>query len=352
MIYLDYSATTKVDEEILNDFINNINNINNNYSIKEEEERTKKLLNTNLDVIYTSGSTESNNRIIKGIALKYKDKGYHIITTTLEHSSILEQMKYLEKNGFIIDYVKLNNGVVDLVELENLITDKTILVSINAVNSEVGIKQPINEIGKLLRKYNILFHSDMTQIIGKEKVDLDYIDLVSFTAHKFYGLKGIGVILKRSDIDLVPIIYGDITYNTALIKSLNDALEKELKDIDNKYNYVLNLNRKLKNELLKIPSISINSNNYSIPHILNISIKGYKPETFLHTLETYNIFISTKSACSTTNTYSKAVYSITNDIERAKTSVRISLSYKTKEEEIDILINVLNNLLKGDNYDR
>lgn len=349
MIYLDYSATTKVDEEILNNFTNNINN---NYSIKEEEKRTKKLLNTNLDVIYTSGSTESNNRIIKGIALKYKDKGYHIITTTLEHSSILEQMKYLEKNGFIIDYVKLNNGIVDLNDLESLITDKTILVSITAVNSEVGVKQPINEIGKLLRKHNIFFHSDMTQIIGKENISLNYVDLVSFTAHKFYGLKGIGVILKRSDINLVPIIYGDINYNTTLIKSLNDSLEKELKNLDNKYNYVLNLNKKLRKELLNIPNITINSNNYSIPHILNISIKGYKPETFLHTLEQYNIFISTKSACSTSDTYSKAVYSITNDLERSKTSIRISLSYKTKEEEIDTLINVLNNILKGDNYDR
>lgn len=349
MIYLDYSATTKVDESVLNDFLMNIDN---NYSIIKEQERLQKLLNTNLDVIFTSGSTESNNRIIKGIALKYFNKGYHIITTTLEHSSILEQMKYLERNGFIIDYVKLNDGVVDLEDLERLITDKTILVSITAVNSEVGIREPINEIGKLLRKYNILFHSDMTQLIGKDKVNLDYVDLVSFTAHKFYGLKGIGVLLKRRDIELEPLIYGDITYNTLLIKSLNDALELSLKDIDEKYNYVLKLNNKLKEELLKIPNISINSNKYSIPHILNISVKGYKPETFLHTLENYNIFISTKSACSISNDYSKAVYSVTNNMENAKTSVRISLSYKTSISEVEELIKVLKGIFSGDIYDR
>ena len=128
MIYLDYSATTKVDDKVLNEYLDNIDK---EYCIDKLNNDIKKLLNTSLDIIYTSGSTESNNRAIKGIVLKYfGKKGFHIITTTLEHSSILEQMKYLEKNGFIIDYVKLNNGVVDLNDLENLINDKTILVSI------------------------------------------------------------------------------------------------------------------------------------------------------------------------------------------------------------------------------
>ena len=349
MIYLDYSATTKVDENVLNNFINNIDK---NYSIENLKEEIRRLLNTSKDVIYTSGSTEANNRIIKGIALKYLGKdSYHIITTTLEHSSIEEQMKYLEKNGFIIDYVKLKDGVVDLNDLENKITDKTILVSINAVNSEVGILQPIDEIGKLLKKHNILFHSDMTQAIGKVKVNLENVDLVSFTAHKFYGLKGIGVILKRHDIDLIPLVYGE-EYNTPLINSLKEALELSLKDIDKNYEYVKKLNNTLKEELLKIPGISINSNKYSIPHILNISIKNYKPETFLHALENYNIFISTKSACSTSNDYSKAVYSITGNMENAKTSLRISISHKTKKEEIENLINAIKQIINGDKYDK
>ena len=338
MLYFDYSATTPVDETILKEFSKYGEIKYTNLLGTQEKEKIKTLLKTNMDVIYTSGSTESNNSAICGILNKYKEKGYHIITTKLEHSSINECLSYYEKKGFIIDYVNLNNGLVDIKHLKELITDKTILATIASVNSETGLLQPINEIGKILNQKNIPFHSDMTQSMGKVNVDFSTCDMVSFTSHKFFGLKGIGVLLIKKDLELIPILYGTRTYNYALIKSFTKALELQIENKE-QYEYVKKLNTYLKEKLKKIQNenITINSNENCIPHILNISIKNYKPETFLHRLEMDDILISTKSACST-NDYSKAVYALTNDLEKAKTSVRISLSYLTTQQDIDKLI--------------
>ena len=337
MKYFDYSATTYVDEDVLKSFLSNIND--NDIDLSNEKSKIQTILNTDMDIIYTSGSTESNNIAIKGIAFKYFNSHKHIITTKLEHSSISEQMFYLEKNGFVIDYVNLIDGVVDIDHLKSLICDDTILVSIASVDSETGVLQPIDEIGKLLRNYpNVIFHSDMTQSIGKVKIDLSNVDMVSFSAHKFYGLKGIGCLLKRSNIDLVPLVYGNRNYNRALIKSLSVALDKAYMDFDKKYEYVLELNNYLRNKLHAFSNIIINSNTFSIPHILNISVSNFKPEVFQHSLEFYDIYISTKSACSNKNDYSKSVFALTNDIKRASTSVRISISYLTKLDDINYLI--------------
>lgn len=345
MLYLDYSATTPVSLEVLSKFIDNIDN--DSILLDEERKKVQKLLNTNLDVLYTSGATESNNLAIKGVALNYLGQKKHIITTKLEHSSILEQMKFLEKNGFIIDYVPLENGIVTIENLKKMITDDTILVSICAVNSELGLRQPIEEIGLFLKNYkNIIFHSDMTQIIGKSSINLDNVDMASFTSHKFYGLKGIGVLLKRNDIVIQNLVFGKRNINKALVRSLSDALELALSDFSLKYDYVCSLNKKVIDHLKKYPNIKINSNKYSIPHIINISVDNFKPETFLHTLELYDIYISTKSACSIKDDYSLAVYEATNDYNLAKTSVRISLSYKTTEEDIKNLFNVFDKIFE------
>lgn len=339
MIYFDYSATTPVSKEVINEFINNFNK---NENIEEEKEKIKKILNTNKEIIYTSGSTESNNIAIKKIALKYKNQGYHIITTELEHSSINETLKYLEKQGFIVDYVKLNNGIVDIENLKSLINEKTILVSISSVNSEIGLLQPIEKIGLLLKEYpNIVFHCDMTQSIGKININLENIDLISFSSHKIYGMKGIGILLKNKDISLKQILYGTRTYNYGLVKSLTKALEISIKDTNNNYKKVKQLNEYLKEKLKKYKNIHINSTNNCIPHILNISIDNYKPETFLHFLEMNDIYISTKSACSKAGEHSKAVYALTQDIKKASTSVRISLSYKNNFQDIDKLISII-----------
>lgn len=374
MVYLDYSATTQTNDEVLESFfkaskkyIGNPNSlhklgIESNNIIEKASIQIADLLKVKPnEIIYTSGSSESNNLAIKGICQKYSNRGKHIITTSLEHSSIYGPINYLIDNGYKVDFVKLDsNGLVDLDDLEKLITDETILVTINAVNSEIGIKQPIEKIAKIVKKYpKCFFHSDMTQAIGKVDVDLTDIDLVSFSAHKFYGIKGIGVLIKNEKIEIEPLIHGGkstTSYRSGtptlpLIISISKALRLALENLNNKYNHVNELNKYLKDSLSKYEKVKINSNDSCIPHMLNISVLGVKPETLLHALEEHEIYISTQSACSVSNAVSKAVLALTNDQERAKSSVRISLSNLTTKEEInyflekfDIVYNKLTNL--------
>ena len=374
MVYLDYSATTQTNDEVLESFlkaskkyIGNPNSlhklgIESNNIIEKASIQIADLLEVKPnEIIYTSGSSESNNLAIKGICQKYSNRGKHIITTSLEHSSIYGPINYLIDNGYKVDFVKLDSdGLVDLNDLEKLITDETILVTINAVNSEIGIKQPIEKIAKIVKKYpKCFFHSDMTQAIGKVDVDLTDIDLVSFSAHKFYGIKGIGVLIKNEKIEIEPLIHGGkstTSYRSGtptlpLIISISKALRLALENLNNKYNHVKELNKYLKDSLSKYEKVKINSNDLCIPHMLNISVLGVKPETLLHALEEHEIYISTQSACSVSNAVSKAVLALTNDQERAKSSVRISLSNLTTKEEInyflekfDIVYNKLTNL--------
>ena len=361
MVYLDYSATTPVNNEVLDSFIKStkeyIGNPNSlhelgvksNNIIESATRQIANLLNVNEDeIIYTSGASESNNLAIKGICEKYKNRGMHIITTQLEHSSIYGPLDYLKENGYEIDYVKLDkNGLIDLNNLKELIREDTILVTISAVNSEVGIRQPIEEIAKIIREYpKCFFHSDMTQAIGKININLNDIDLISFSAHKFYGIKGIGVLIKKKKVELTPLIHGGKsttiyrsgTPTTSLIISMSKALRLALNDIDKKYNYVKELNNYIKENLKAYEKVRVNSNDKCIPHILNISILDVKPETFQHALEKYEIYISTQSACSDTNAKSKAVFALTNDEKIASSSIRISLSHLTTKEDINYFL--------------
>ena len=360
MVYLDYSATTPINKEVLETFNKaSLDFIGNPNSLHKLGVESKKLIDSattqiaNImnvkpsEIIYTSGSSESNNTAIKGIALKYANRGKHIITTRLEHSSVIAPINYLQSIGYDIDFVELdNNGLVDLNSLKSLLREDTILVTINSVNSEVGVVQPIDEIGKLLKEYpNCHFHTDITQSVGKINIPLDNVDLASFSAHKFYGPKGVGVLIKKEKVNIELLIHGGkstTSYRSGtpalpLIVSMSKALRLAVNDLDKKYNYIKELNLKIKSNLEKYDDVYINSNEYSIPHILNISIIGVKPETMLHALEEKDIYISTQSACSTGNT-SGSVMSITNNVDRAKSSIRISLSSLTTEEEIDYFL--------------
>lgn len=369
MIYLDYSATTPVNKEVLNTFvmasekfIGNANSLHklgtdSKNLIDDATKQIKNILNiTDKEVIYTSGSSESNNLVIKGIASKYKNRGKHIITTPFEHSSIYGPLNYLMDNGFTVDFVNLDeNGLVDLEHLKSLIKDDTILVTIASVNSEIGLLQPIKEIGEIVKNYpKCYFHSDMTQSIGKVHIPMDNIDFISFSAHKFFGIKGIGCLLKKESIVIDPLIHGGKSTSNyrsgtpalPLVVSLSKALRLAYVDFEKRYNHVKELNNYLKNNLSKFSNVYINSNDYSIPHILNISVIDVKPETMLHALESYDIYISTQSACSSSNTESKAVMSLTKDEKRAKSSIRISISYITTKEEIDLFIEAFGKCLE------
>jgi cysteine desulfurase len=360
MIYLDNSATTMVDDRVLETFNkvckNYPGNSNSLHSLgiksKElEEYATEKISNLlgvkPSEIIYTSGASESNNTVLKGVASKYKNRGNHIITTPLEHSSVLETCKYLESKGFIIDYVKIkDNGLIDIEDLERLLTDNTILVSVAYVDSELGIRQDIDTISKIVKKHpKCYFHVDATQAIGKIKVDPTSIDFISMSAHKIFGLKGIGLLIKKDNIVIDNLIHGGKSttiYRSGtpalpLICSLMKALELVIPNIDKNYEYVSSLSRKIKDNLKKYDNIHINSTENSIPYIINFSVIGVKPETFIHTMEEEDIYLSTKSACSTSD-ISLSVDSIYHNREISMSSIRISLSYKNTEEEIDKFI--------------
>ncbi len=363
MIYLDYSATTPVNEEVLKvfnkvclEYPGNSNSLHS-LGIKSKEledyatEKIAKLLKVKpSEIIYTSGSSESNNTAIKGVCNKYKNRGNHIITTNLEHSSVIAPLNYLTKEGFIIDYVKIkDNGLVDIENLKELLTDETILVSISIVDSEIGLRQNIDEIGKLLKEYpKCIFHVDCTQGIGKINIDFTNIDLASISAHKFYGLKGIGLLIKKENIVIEPLIHGGKSttiYRSGtpplpLIVSLMKALELIIPNIDKNYEYITKLNNIIKDKLSTYELVHINSTENSIPHILNFSLLKIKPETFIHALEEYNIFISTKSACSKSNTISSSVYALTKNEELSYQTLRISLSYLTTLEEVNKFLEV------------
>lgn len=361
MIYLDYSATTPVNEEVLESFnktsLNYIGNANSLHKLGVESKKLMEaavkqvsdILNVNSnEIIFTSGASESNNLAIFGVINKYKNRGKHIITTKLEHSSILSCVNYLKQNGYIIDYVKIDdNGLVDLNDLKKLVTNDTVLVSICEVNSEIGLIQNVNEIGEFLKDFpRCIFHVDGTQAIGKKQVNLENIDLYSFSAHKIYGLKGIGCLVKKENIQLEPIIHGgksQTIYRSGtpalpLMVSFAKALKLVNQNFKEKYDHVLSLKSKLIESLKNIPNVYINSNDLCVPHIINISILNIKPETMLHALEQKEIYISTKTACSSDEGVSLSVYTLTNDLEKAKSSIRISLSYLTTIEEIDIFI--------------
>lgn len=369
MIYLDYSATTKVDErvfdrlkEVSQKYYANPNSVHkigieSNEIINEATSAICGYLNIKTDeLIYTSGSSESNNAAIKGVTLNYKGK--HIITTNIEHSSILSPLGYLSKKGYTVDFVKLDeNGIVDLEDLKSLITDDTVLVSIASVNSELGILEPIEEIALLLKKYpNVIFHSDITQSLGKVNIDLTNVDLASFSLHKIYGFKGIGGLIKKEHIKLTPLIHGGKsttiyrsgTPQTELIDSAKTCFDLLMPNVDKNYEYVKTLNDKIRNHCKKHSDIYINSPKDSIPHILNFSILGKKSDEIQAYFSDHDIYISTKSACSSNKESSLAVFELTKSLERSISSIRVSLSYKTTEDEIDEFLKVLDNYIRGE----
>ena len=365
-IYLDYSATTKPDKKVIKYFCdiseNNYANPNSNHILGKKAhkviDKTTKIicnyLNINEDeLIYTSGASESNNTVFKGLI---KDNRKHIITSPLEHSSIYGPIGYLQKEGYKISIAPLNdNGIIDIESLEKMITKDTFLISIAAVDSEVGTRQPIEEIGKMLKKYpDIYFHSDITQCIGKDQISLKDVDLASFSGHKIFCFKGIGGLVKKKNIKLEPLIHGGKsvtkyrsgTPQTALIGSLGKAFSLFKNNIEKNKEYTKNLNKQIRNYIEKYnDKIKINSPNTAIPNVLNISFIGKKPNTIQKYFEDNYIIISTKTACSNDDGISKSVYSLTKDEERAKSSVRISLSYKTTNKEVEYLLKTIDKLM-------
>lgn len=358
MIYLDYSATTPVSYEVLDtynkvtkEFVGNANSIHS-LGVKSNnllESATKQIgelfgVAPN-EIVYTSGATAANNMAIIGSALSNHKRGKHIITSNLEHPSVYAICDYLKSIGFEISYVKNDSeGLIDFDDLKSLVRDDTILVSICAVNSELGIRQPLKMIRQIIKKENgnTIFHSDMTQAIGKIPVNFHDVDLASMSGHKLYCPKGIGFLYKSSLIRLTPLLYGsgksnDLNPGTPplpLIASLSKACRLANADLEKRERFLTLLNEKIVNHLQKYEDIKINKTKYSIPHILNISLMKVMPEAFVHAMEKHEVYFSTNTACSSTD-MSNAVVAVYNDTLRAKHTIRISLSYMTTTDEIN-----------------
>lgn len=361
MIYLDYAANTPVDKAVLDCFseesIRYIANPNSSHFLgREAKERLEeitehiaKLLGVKAtEIIYTSGASEANNLAVKGLVQAYKQKGKHIISTCLEHSSVSGALSYLQKQGYEIDLIDiLDDGLVDMQHLKDLLRGDTVLVSICYVDSELGICQSIQEIGTLLKGYpNCFFHTDATQAVGKIPVSFEHVDCMTFSPHKFFGLNGCGILVKREGVLLEPLIHGGTsttiyrsgTPALGLAASTEKALELMLGQLEESYQYVSGLNENLKNALLKYKKVRINSTSHSVPHILNISVQGVKAALFQEALEQEGICVSIKSACSVVNSPSRPVYAVTKDKKNAMSSWRISISHLTTMEDLELFL--------------
>lgn len=364
MVYLDYSATTMVEEEVLHSFYdtckNYIGNANSLHKLGMEAKQLSDLATRQIasllgvkekEIIYTSGASESNNTAIIGTALQYQKRGKHILTTDLEHSSITEACVYLRTLGFEIEQIPLmEDGTVDLSSLKERVRQDTILVTLASVSSELGIRQPVEEIGTILKAYpKCLFHVDMTQSIGKVSIPFDLIDLASFSAHKFYGIKGIGCLVKKETVRLVPLIHGGKsttefrsgTPALPLIVSMAKALRMALEHEREKYEMVEAREEVLIDGLHMLEGMKVNHPESAIPHIVNFSLMTVKPETMLHALEESEIYISTKTACAKGSSQSIAVYALTRNQKQAETSMRVSISHKTTATEIEYFLTKL-----------
>lgn len=376
MIYLDYSATTPVLFDVLEsynkatkDYMGNANSIHalgvkSKVLLNSATRQICELFNIQEDeLIFTSGATESNNMALKGVALAYKSRGKHIIVSKLEHPSIYKICEFLESEGYEISYVNNDiDGLIDFEDLKSKVREDTILVSICAVNSEVGIRQPLKTLRQIIKKENpnTVFHSDITQAIGKVQLSLHDVDMASMSGHKIFGPKGIGFLYKNSKVRIAPLIHGSGKFNELrsgtpslpLIVALSKACRIALKDVDKREASVLKLNERICDEIKKYDGVILNKTKYSIPHILNISFKNIKSETFIHAMEDDEIYLSTNTACSSGD-FSASVMAIFDDKKRAMSTIRISLSYVTTNEEITkflslfkIKYNQLNNLMK------
>ncbi len=372
MIYLDNSATTRPYDEVLETYLtvakNYFGNPSSMHQLGMESEnvlsRAREVVASLLkvqtkEILFTSGGTEGNNLAIKGIALEHKKRGNHLITSSIEHSSSTEAFKQLEKMGYDVSYLPVDkDGRVSVEELKKEIRSDTILVSLIHVNNETGVIQPIYDIGKLLEKFpKIFFHVDAVQSITKVPLDLQQmrIDLCTISAHKFHGLKGTGVLYIRSGVTLSPLFHGGTqelqmragTENVAGIAALVKALRLSLENGERNSGKLQKLKGKLYDALTDINGIQINSNKeLSAPHIINFSIENVKPEVVIQSLSKKNIYVSTKSACSSKLAEpSHVLLAMGLSEKRAESAIRISMSFDNQEEDIEQLIYYLQKIV-------
>ena len=372
--YLDNSATTRCSKraadlmvKLLTEDYGNPSSLHlkgveaENY-IKEAKQKIAKTLKVEeKELIFTSGGTESNNTALIGTALANKRAGNHIITTSIEHASVLATMAYLEELGFQVTYLKVDSdGIISLEELKEAVTDETILVSLMMVNNEIGAVEPIEEAVKIIKAKNpnTLVHVDAIQAYGKYRIYPKKlgIDLLSVSGHKIHAPKGTGFLFIRDKVKVKPLIYGggqqkgmrSGTENVPGVAALAEAATEIYEDFDEKIDHLYALKQRFIEGVRKINGVTVNGKKGrdSAPQIVSVSIEGVRSEVMLHTLEDRGIYVSAGSACSSNKSaVSATLTAIGLKKNLLDSTIRFSFCVNTTEEEIDYALSVMREVI-------
>ena len=368
-IYADCAATTPMSKKAIEAMLPYLDTAYGNpssmHSLGQKSKRAlvnareniSKILNCQpREIIFTSGGSEADNQAILSAAAIGKTQGkMHIISSSIEHPAVLKTLEKLKEQGFDITLLDVDkSGIVDIKKLEAAIRDDTILVSIMYVNNELGTIQPIRKIGSICKKHNIIFHTDAVQAAGHLPIDVakDNIDMLSLSAHKFFGAKGVGLLYAKKELSLISLIEGGPqerakragTENVPAIAAMSAALSEATNNMQANNQKLSILGDRLKNALLKIPGSFLNGDEVKrIPGSLNIGFDGIEGEALLLLLDQRGICVSTGSACASgSNNPSHVLLAIGRNSNQAKSSIRISLAYYTTIEEIDYMIAAIN----------
>ena len=366
MIYLDYAADTPTSQTVLDALTNTAKqyaaNPNASHVQGIQAKQRLDLATTHIanmlgtqpeEIVLTSGATEANNLAVLGVAHAYQSHGRHVITSPMEHASVTGPMSALKAEGYTLDFLKIRpNGQVDLAHLQELLRQDTILLSLCAVDSEVGVIQPLADVKALLTNYpNCQFHVDATQAVGKIKFPLHCADLFTLSPHKFGGLTGTGVLAVRNGLRLAPLWYGGIgatlyrsgTPALALTVATETALEEALEKLEDRAEYVQALNTMLLEKLALMPFVELNHPQCASPYIVNFSVIGMRGRDVIASLSQHDICVSSKSACCAPAAPSHPVLAMTGNRKRAMNTIRVSMSHHTTQHEIDQFCDVLAN---------
>lgn len=371
MVYFDYASTTPLHEEVLKTYMlvlskyfANTDSLHDaGIKVSDLMEQSREQIASCLkvkseEILFTSGASEANNLALKGIAWKYQHRGRHLITSSLEHSSVNETMKQLrDVFGFDVTFLESNEfGQVEVETLRKALRADTILVSIMALNNEVGTMSKIEALADLTHENSrAFFHSDCTQMLGKHSIDfLAKIDLASFSAHKIYGCKGSGFLFKRRNVELLPLINGgqqenglrggtsNAPCNIVLAKTLRLALDS----LSEHLQVVRKLNKTLRGLLSELDEVEFNSPMDASPYILNFSFKSITSEIMLNALNEKGFCVSAQSTCSSkAKSPSRVLRAMGFSEKRAQRSIRCSLSYKNTENEIEEFVKAIKEIL-------
>ena len=370
MIYLDYVSTTpfsadlqNIYQDILHKYFANSESLHDlGREVDKLVEKSRHQIATlfhvyDNEIIFTSGASESNNMALKSVAWANQSKGKHIITSAYEHSSVMESCRQLsELFGFEISYLYPNEkGIITLENVKSHLRNDTILVSLMYVNNEIGAVNPVSEIGEYIRKHSqAIFHVDAVQALGKYPIETENVDLMSFSMHKVFGMKGSGILLKKQHIEVAPLISagqqefgirgGTINFASDILaaRTIRTAMESQKEH----YFYCKDLSNYLYEELEKIDGILLNSEREGSPFIVNFSYPPIKSEVMMNALNMNGFALSAQSTCHSKSKSISHVYSAMHyDVDRAESSVRIGLSHLVKKEELEAFITTLKGII-------